>query len=305
MSFTPDKDIPDLSGKVILVTGGNTGLGKETILQLAKHNPRQLIMGARSKTKATEAIDDIKKTVPGANITFLEADVSSFASMKKAADILQGETDRLDVLINNAGTAGLETSLTEDGYEMTFGTNHMGPALLTRLLLPLLERTAALPRSDVRIVQISSDAYRFSSKEGIMFSHLKDASNDVNATVRYSQSKLANLYFIKSLAKRHPNLKCVSVHPGVVHTGIFNNIHAKGGLGSWLMSLMTAVVGVNVQTGALGQLWAAAGKREELVDGAFYVPLKKEVKNKKFVSDDALAEKLWEWTEKEFEEKGY
>jgi NAD(P)-dependent dehydrogenase (short-subunit alcohol dehydrogenase family) len=305
MSFSPDKDIPDLSGKVILVTGGNTGLGKETILQLAKHSPQQLIMSARNKSKATEAIEDIKKTVPNANITFLETDVASFSSVKKAAEALNEQTNRLDILINNAGIAGVDPRLTEDGYEMQFGTNHMGPALLTRLLMPLLERTAALTGSDVRIIQLSSDAHKFTSKEGISFSHLKDPSHDLSGTVRYAQSKLANLYFIKSLAKRHPNIMCVSLHPGVVHTNIFSTIHTKGGLYSWLVSMMTGLLGVNVQTGALGQLWAATGKREELVSGAFYMPLKKETKKGKFVSDDVLAEKLWEWTEKELDAKGF
>lgn len=304
MSFSPDKDIPDLSGKIILVTGGNSGLGKETVLQLAKHNPRKLFLGARNKAKAEEAMTEIKRIVPNANISFLEINLSSFSSIQRASETLLQQCDRLDILVNNAGLMGVEPSLTEDGYEMQFGSNHMGPALLTKLLLPLLERTSRLPESDVRIVQVSSDAHQFAPKEGILFSHLKDLSADLPGRTRYGQSKLANLYFIKSLAKRYPSIKCVSLHPGLVGTGILNNTQKSYAYISWLIAILKKVVMVDVQTGALGQLWAATGPRAELKDGAYYVPLKKEIKGNKQVDNMALAEELWDWTEKEFKKHG-
>ncbi|KAH7071534.1 hypothetical protein BKA63DRAFT_535396 [Paraphoma chrysanthemicola] len=266
MSFYPDEDIPSLAGKVILVTGGNSGLGKESILQLAKHKPRQLIMAARSQSRAETAIGEIKTAVPGAKIAFLALDLSSFSSISKAAASVLQQYDRLDVLINNAGLFGVPPGLTEDGYEMQFGSNHMGPALLTRLLLPLLERTAQLPHSDVRVVQLSSDGIKFAPKGGIIFPRLKTEMADVSGRARYAQSKLANLYFIKALAKR---------------------------IGIRLFF-------TDVQTGALGQLWAATGRAEELETGAYYTVLKKRVQGNKLVDDDTLAEELWDWTEKQF-----
>jgi NAD(P)-dependent dehydrogenase (short-subunit alcohol dehydrogenase family) len=103
VSFNPSRDIPDLSGKVILVTGGNSGLGEESILQFAKHKPAKIFMGARSEAKAKEAINKIRKIVQDTNIIFLEMDLASFASVKKATQQVLATTDRLDILINNAG----------------------------------------------------------------------------------------------------------------------------------------------------------------------------------------------------------
>jgi NAD(P)-dependent dehydrogenase (short-subunit alcohol dehydrogenase family) len=299
MSFSPDKDIPSLTGKVIIVTGGNSGLGKESILQLAKHNPRQIIMAARSQSKAEAAIVEIETAVPGTKIAFLPLDLSSFNSIKKAAASVLQQYDRLDVLLNNAGLFGVPPGLTEDGYEMQFGSNHMGPALFTRLLLPLLEKTSQLPDSDVRVVQLSSEGYQFAPKGGILFPRLKTEMADIPGNPRYAQSKLANLYFIKALAKRYPKILCVALHPGVVNTSILNNTLDNYSSIRWLLKIGIKLFLTDVRTGALGQLWAATGRAEELETGAYYIPLKKRVQNK-LVDDDALAEELWDWTEKEF-----
>jgi NAD(P)-dependent dehydrogenase (short-subunit alcohol dehydrogenase family) len=300
MSFSPDKDIPSLTGKVILVTGGNSGLGKESILQLAKHKPRQIIMAARSQGRAEAAIEEIETAVPGAKIAFIALDLSSFNSIKKAAASVLQQYDRLDVLLNNAGLFGVPPGLTEDGYEMQFGSNHMGPALFTRLLLPLLERTSQLPNSDVRVVQLSSEGYQFAPKGGILFPRLKTEMADVSGNARYAQSKLANLYFIKALAKRYPKITCVALHPGVVNTSILKTTLSNYPSLAWMFRIGIRLFFTDVQTGALGQLWAATGRAEELETGAYYTPLKKRVHGIKLVDDDILAEELWNWTEDQF-----
>ncbi|KAH5432835.1 hypothetical protein HBI47_097740 [Parastagonospora nodorum] len=300
MSFSPDEDIPSLAGKVILVTGGNSGLGKETILQLAKHEPRQIIMAARSQSRAKDAIKEIEIAVPGSRIAFLALDLSSFASIKKAAASVLQEYDRLDVLLNNAGLFGVPPGLTEDGYEMQFGSNHMGPALFTRLLLPLLEKTSELPDSDVRVIQLSSEGYKFAPKGGILFPRLRTEMAEISGNARYAQSKLANLYFIKSMANRYPKIICVALHPGVVNTGIVKNHLKRVPYLAWMFNIGIRLFFTDVQTGALGQLWAATGRADELESGAYYTPLKKRICGVDLVNDDALAEKLWEWTEKQF-----
>ncbi|KAH7344286.1 hypothetical protein BKA66DRAFT_478956 [Pyrenochaeta sp. MPI-SDFR-AT-0127] len=299
MAFSPDRDIPDLSGKVILVTGGNSGLGKESIIQFAKHNPRHILMGARSRSRAEAAISDIRATVSGTNITFLEIDLSSFKSIKKAAAFVIQQYDRLDILLNNAGLMGVDPALTEDGYEIQFGSNHMGPALLTKLLLPLLEKTSRLSGSDVRIVQLSSDAFQFAPKDGILFSQLKSPSEGLSGRARYGQSKLANLYFIKCLATRYPSIKCVAIHPGLVKTGISANTEKSYAYLSWLINVGIRLLFVDVQTGALGQIWASTGPAKEIESGAYYKPLKKRLGANKVADNHELAEKLWVWTEKE------
>lgn len=207
VSFNPDKDIPDLEGKVVLVTGGNIGLGRESVYQLAKHNP-QIFLAARDKAKADATIADIKKELPNAKITFLELDLASFASVKKAADTFEASSKRLDILMNNAGIMACPAGLTKEGYEIQFGTNHMGHALLSKLLLPTLQRTAKEPGSDVRIINLSSWGNNFAPKGGLIFDAMKTDMQSYTTFSRYGQSKLANILFNRELAKRYPSIKC-------------------------------------------------------------------------------------------------
>ncbi|KAL8870601.1 MAG: hypothetical protein Q9174_003395, partial [Haloplaca sp. 1 TL-2023] len=148
VKFDPDQDIPDLSGKVILVTGGNAGLGKEAVLQLAKHKSSRIFLAARTASKGESAIEEIKQVVPSANITLLKLDLCSFKSISAAAEEFKSQSKRLDVLMNNAGIMATPLAETEEGYESQFGTNHMGHALLTKLLLPTLLSTAKEEGSD-------------------------------------------------------------------------------------------------------------------------------------------------------------
>ena len=305
MPFKPDRDIPDLADKVILITGGNNGLWKESILQLAKHNPRQIFMGARSESKAQGAIVEIKRAVPGANISFLEIDLSEFSSIKKAADSFLQQSDRLDILMNNAGIFGVPPGLTKDGYEIQFGTNHMGPALLTRLLTPTLEKTASLPGSDVRIINLSSELFKYAPKSGLLLPHNKSSLSDISGTARYGQSKLANLYFAQSMARRYPSIKSVAIHPGVVQTSIFDNLKKSYPYFSWILQLFSKLFLTDVSTGALTQLWAATAISNVVNNGAFYYPVGKEFGGNSLSRNYELAEKLWEWTQTELKDHGF
>lgn len=156
VTFDPEMDIPDLTGQVIIVTGGNAGLGFESIRQLAKHNPAHIYLAARSKQKAEEAIQKLKETNPQCPpISFLSLDLASFASIKAAARTFMSSESRLDILMNNAGIMDTPKGLTEDGYEVQFGTNSMGPALFTQLLMPVLQRTGQV-NPEARVVFLSS-----------------------------------------------------------------------------------------------------------------------------------------------------
>jgi NAD(P)-dependent dehydrogenase (short-subunit alcohol dehydrogenase family) len=303
-SFDPRKDIPSLAGCVILVTGGNNGLGKETIKQLAMHKPTKIYMGARNAAKAEEAILDIKREVPSADITFLEMDLASFASIKRAAESFLSTNDRLDILINNAGVFATPPGLTEDGYEVQFGTNYMGSALLTRLLLPILTKTAATPGADVRIVNISSEIYRNAPKAGLLLNQVKTPLTEISTIARYGHSKLANIYFAKSSAQRFPNIKSVALHPGLVRTNIGGGMSANRIL-SVIFQLFTSVASVDVDTGALNQLWASTADSAKVKSGAYYIPFFKEVQRAGIESDMGKAEELWRWTEQEFKGHGF
>ncbi|KAJ6111782.1 hypothetical protein N7523_007843 [Penicillium sp. IBT 18751x] len=300
LTFNPDKDIPDLSGKVILVTGGNNGLGKESIKQLAKHNPAKIYMGARNKDKAHAAIADIQEEVPSARIMFLEIDLASFSSIKKAAATFMADNDCLHILMNNAGIFAAPPGLTEEGDEIQFGTNHMGPALLTKLLLPLLEATASIPGNDVRIVNVSSEIYTMAPKGAILLDQAKSPLTEITTVARYGQSKLANIYFTKSYAKLYPAIKSVCLHPGLVRTDIGRGMKGMSLL-SVLFSLFNKVASVDVPIGVLNQLWASTVQSESVKSGAYYIPFFKETNRMDAMSDAQKMEELWVWTERELE----
>ncbi|KAL9103992.1 MAG: hypothetical protein Q9163_001012 [Psora crenata] len=312
IQFDPKIDIPDLTGKVVLVTGGNNGLGLESCLQLAKHNAH-VYLAARTPSKAEAAIEKIKSEVAHANITFLELDLASLASVKSAADRFTAAEPRLHVLLNNAGIMALPPALTQDGYEIQFGTNHLGHALLTKLLLPTLQRTAASgdpnADNDVRIVHVSSAGYELAPRNGGLV--LKDVTTDMrtyNTWTRYGQSKLANILFAKALARRYTDshhIKSIVVHPGAVYTGLslgFETMHP------WLWAvvkpfIMLSNVLSNLDQGTLNHLFAATSPKAK--SGCYYTPGPKETVPNKYAQDEKLAKELWEWTECELERHGY
>lgn len=307
MPFNPEKDIPDLSGKIILVTGGSSGLGKESVHQLAKHHPERIFLGARTAKRGNAAIEGVEAAVPAmkGKITYLEMDLSSFTSLKKAAETLRSQTDRLDVLMNNAGLMAQPVGLTEDGYEVQFGANYMGPALFTRLLLPLLQSTAEKAGSDVRVVNLSSElGIRSSPKEGIILSRVKTDLADMGSVTRYGQSKLADYYHTKSLARQHPEIKFVAIHPGVVNTGLFDDLKKRRPYFGGALVALGGVFLTNVHQGARAQLWASAAPKDRVRSGGFYNSSLKEYDNA-ILKDEKLAQELEDWTEEEFRSKGF
>jgi NAD(P)-dependent dehydrogenase (short-subunit alcohol dehydrogenase family) len=302
--YNPAKDIPDLSGKVIVVTGGNSGLGKESIHQLVKHNPAKVYLGARSSQRGNAAIEEIVADVPSAKgkIHYLEVDMASLASVKRAADRILNENDRLDILMNNAGLANAPAGLSTDGYEIQFGTNYMGPTLFTKLLLPLLQKTAEEPNSDVRIINLSSELFKQAPSQGIIFTDLSTPMTKINSVARYGQSKLANYFYSKICAEKYPNIKSVALHPGVVNTGIWEHIYKRPYYGWMLSAVMTPFL-TNVHDGAKMQLWSATAKKG-VKNGAFYTPKGTEY-TQAILKNDKLANELWQWTGKEFAKHGF
>lgn len=305
LHFNPDKDIPNLSSKTIIVTGGNIGLGKETVLRLSKHNPLKLYLAARSRDKFDTASADILKANPNAKLTFLELDLSSFASVKRAADTVLGSTARLDLLINNAGVMALPPGLTEDGYEIQFGINHMGHALLTKLLMPLLLKTAAEPNSDVRIINLSSAAKNLAPSGGFLPAQATTEMESYHSYTRYAHSKFANVLFTMELAKRYPNIKSVAIHPGRVQTNLLTHFFENLTWTSAFQKTYDFFVCVPVEKGVYNQLWAAVADKDRVKSGEYYVPVGKGSGQSASEKDMVLAGKLWEWQEAEFAKKGY
>jgi retinol dehydrogenase-12 len=295
--FNAARDIPSLDGKVILVTGGNAGIGKQSALDLSKHNPSQVWIAGRSAGSGQAAVTEIKNGAPEVLVHFLELDLSSFDSVKKAVEKFLAEAPRLDILMLNAGIMGGPAATTKEGYEIRFGTNHLGHALLFKLLTPLLEKTALDPTSDVRVVSLSSAGYAYSLPAGIEFETLKSKQEGISTSTKYCQSKLANLLYPQEIAKRYPQFTAVSVNPGEVKTNLFSA--PAGPLMAVLKRLYLPWAGASVEEGAKNQLWAATSR--EVVSGEFYFPVGVAGKGTGQAKNKELARKLWEWTEKELE----
>ena len=302
MSFSP-KSIPSLSGRVYFITGGTAGLGAGTISLLAQHDPAHIYFSGRNAKRAQSVIEKVKAVNPDVALTFIECDNADLSSVKKAAEQFLSQADRLDVLYANAGILGLPPGTTKDGYEIQFGTNYLGHALLIKLLLPLMQRTTEQPNSDVRIILSSSIAYKQAPKQGIAFETLKSGQDGLGGLIpggkwsRYGQSKLANLLYAQALAKRYPNITSVSVHPGYIKTDIFANATFLDVLP---VRIMAAGKWTSVEEGPYNQVWAGTTKKEELENGAYYAPIAKKGTLETAAAKDAkLADTLWNWTENE------
>lgn len=257
-------DIPDLSGKVAVVTGANSGIGFEAALGLAEKNAT-VVLACRSVTKGEAAAREIVASVPQAKVHFEALDLASLASVHAFAEAFLQAYDRLDILCNNAGVMALPYLTTEDGFEMQFGTNHLGHFALTGLLF---ERLQATPGA--RVVSVSSNAHRFGK---MRFDDLQ-SQRSYRKWLAYGQSKLANLLFTQELQRRAAQngarVIAAACHPGYSAT----NLPLVGPelSGSTLMQRLTRLgnrlVAQSAAMGALPTLYAAT---EPDVQGGDYI----------------------------------
>lgn len=277
---------------------GTAGLGASSIRALAKHNPSHIYFSGRNSKRGQDLITDINKTLPNVNLTFIELDLASLASIKAA--VPQFRHDRLDIFMGNAGIMAHAPGLSKDGYEIQFATNHLGHAMLIKELLPILLQTAERPGSDVRIVLNTSEGWRGHPKGGVRFSTLNTVQDwpALGRWVRYGQSKLANIVYARELSKRYPQITSMSVHPGVIATDLVGNL---GLLDKALVYVPNVGRMLTQEEGAYNQLYIAAGARkDQLVNGGFYCPVGvlSDSKLDKIAKSGKLATDLWEWTEK-------
>ncbi|QFY10792.1 SDR family NAD(P)-dependent oxidoreductase [Nonomuraea phyllanthi] len=214
--MTPRRDwtpasMPQLTGRTAIVTGANTGIGFPTALELARHGAR-VVVAARSPEKGRAAVAEILRAVPGGQVEYGELDLADLASVRRFAE----GVDRVDLLINNAGIGMIPRQETKDGFEMQFGTNHLGHFALTGLLLPRL-----LAAPGARVVTVSSDAH---AAGRIDFDDL-GLERRYGGMAAYARSKLANLLFTLELQRRAKqagaDLTSVATHPGMTATNIF------------------------------------------------------------------------------------
>ncbi len=195
---------------------------------------------------------------------------------------------------------------TEEGHEIQFGTNHIGHHLLTKLLLPTLEKTAAIPDSDVRVISISSLANDRAPPMETMLDNEKLSAT--GTWTRYGASKAANILFAAELARRYRTITSVSVHPGVIKSDLWNSTNKNNALIRFGLMLIRPLMFQTIQTGAHNALWAAAGtEKDELKRGAYYTPVGKldsGNSGNKYANDVEAGKALWEWTEAEIGKAG-
>lgn len=205
--------------KIALITGANSGIGLATALDLARTGVT-VCLACRNMTKAEAARQQILQVVPTATVELYQLDLSSFESIRNMVECYKKNHQCLDVLINNAGTAPLKQHLTEDGFELQFGVNYLGPFLLTHLLLPLLE--AAVPVSgEARIVHVASIAHILGQLDESTFC----GKTPYRPASAYAQSKLCNLMFNFALARRLPKgVTTQAFHPGGVDSDIWRDL---------------------------------------------------------------------------------
>jgi len=250
-------DIPSQEGRVAIVTGANSGIGMEAARALAVHGAL-VIMACRDKKRGEEAAFSIRTVHPGAQVRVMELDLADLASVRAFAAAVIADYSRLDLLIDNAGVMIPPFSMTKDGFELQFGTNHLGHFALTSRLLPVIRSTPAS-----RIVVVSSVAH-FTG--WIDFADPNWKSRGYHAWAAYSQSKLANLLFAAELQRRldalGASLPVIAVHPGWTNS----NLQRTAGLMRWF----NPVFGMPPWQGALPTLYAATSPAAR--GGAYYGP---------------------------------
>ncbi|KAH9895862.1 NAD-P-binding protein [Cubamyces lactineus] len=286
--------IPDLSGKVMIVTGGNTGIGKETIKALLNHNAK-VYMASRSPERAQDAIDELRKET-GKEALFLQIDLADLQSVKRAANEFISKEERLDVLFNSGGLMYPPVEqTTKDGYDLQFGTNVIGHFYFTQLLLPLLIASAKTsPDGKARVVNTSSMGHSFVT--GIDFDTLRDGPKRVKAgtTKLYSQSKFGNVVFAKELHRRYADQGIVSValHPGNLQTDLQRHV-------SKVELMIAKHLLYPAPMGALTQLYAGTTPEGANLGGEYLIPWARVGRARKETENPEIGRKLWEWLENE------
>ena len=289
-----ERDIPDQTGRVAVVTGANTGLGFETARALAAKGA-MVVIAVRDVGKGKSAAAKIVDAHPGAKVGVLELDLTSLASVRAAADRLRADHERIDLLVNNAGVMYTPRSETKDGFELQFGTNHLGHFALTGLLLERMRTVAGS-----RIVAVSSVGHRIRS--AIDFDDL-EFRNNYDRVSAYGRSKLANLLFTYELERRlrqaGASPSALAAHPGVAATELVRN---SPKMLQWLTEATTPLLNSPL-TGALASLRAATDP--SAVGGEYYGPrgigelvgYPVRVRSSARSHDENLQRRLWEVSE--------
>ena len=279
-------NVHDLANKTFIVTGASTGIGKITAKELARAGAH-VLLACRSKAKTDAVIEEIKRETSNANAWYVQLDLGDLASVRTCAEAILARNVPIHGLINNAGLAG-HRGLTKDGFEVTWGTNHLGHYLFTRLLLDRIKQAGT-----ARIVNVASKAHY--QAKGIDWDAMHKPTKSVTGMNEYAQSKLSNVLFTKELARRleGTGVTTYAVHPGVVATDVWRRVPAPV---RWVMKKFM----ITPERGAEASLRCATAPELANQTGRYYDVGGKETEPNRLADDVELANMLWtksaEWT---------
>lgn len=316
--FTPN-ELPDLSGKVVVVTGGNSGVGFATILHLARHGAK-VYMAARNEQRAAAAIERLRAAGLGpgnGEVIWLSLDYSDPRLAKAAAEELMVKEDRLDVIVNSAALLLVPYTKTHDDIQDVVMVNYFSPAVFIKSLLPLLKKTASEPNSDVRIIEVSSAGHAI-VPSNVCFKTRDDLNRDCKDTFfdksnRYNLSKFMGMLHVKELQRRLDAegvpIIVMGVHPGIVNTdGVQAYAHSAGPVLSPVYTFIANMFFTPPEKGAYSTTFAAVAPAvrtdPDTYRGAYIVPPGKVAPAGKEVQTAELAKDLWETTERLMEDIG-
>ena len=276
----------DLANKTFIITGANTGIGKITASELARRGAH-VILACRSKNKTQPVIDEIKAATKNDQVEFIALDLGDLASVRTCAAEILARNIPIHGLINNAGLAG-KRGVTKDGFEIAFGTNHLGHYLFTRLLLDKIKQSG-----HARIVNVASKSHY--QAKGIDWDAVRKKTRTITALHEYEVSKLSNVLFTKELARRleGSDVTTYAVHPGVVATDVWRQVPPPF---RWVIKRFM----ITPEQGAEASLRCATDPELAKQTGRYYDVGGKEKTPNRVADDVQLAGTLWaksaEWT---------